>query len=645
MVARDTVVPILDVSYHEWSADASTWRDEYVLGDRYLRISNDVENTWVEIDLYDRYWVLGTDSAIYVNTDYANRILIDTTTAPSNFKVFTTGDVGADYYFLGTDSLTHTNMYNGGAVDGYTLVASGDTAIWQPAASGVGETNLTYSAYPDSGRVNSDTGTDAVIQAGSTVNASLMLPTDKTKLDGLDEVSITGGGINVVSGTYPNFTVTGTEVDGSAANEVNTAANYDPGTGIFSITDDYGIVSDTIEIDAGDVTNLSQFILNSVEAADTINFKFITINDTSIANYVINVIEGGSSTDIVLVQNLTDASYDVNFNSIQINDTSIVNYIIEHTDASSFTINDNNNYFTSTTIEGALTELYNISISDADSTNEGSLTVTSGGTNIALINSNTAGSTPVAIQAAGDNTLSIVGNAITLTGGSGTHDSIYVENQSEWVSDGDTILSTNLKAMVVNQNEDDSIGYWIHTSEIVNDTLFLIQYAYDKNIFKFNDLDDLTDYTTTTYSADILGTSCYSEITDKIYAGGLINDTVVIVEINPHSLDINYHKTNIKNNASSSPPIVTDGSYIYGATYGATTSTFFKIDISTWNTVATNTWIESGNSHAAEINISRNQFYVSSISGWGRFAIVSTTDLSYTHLDNLYLLEVKSEEV
>ena len=32
-------------------------------------------------------------------------------------------------------------------------------------------------------------------------------------------VSITGGGINVVTGTYPNFTVTGTEVDGSVTNE------------------------------------------------------------------------------------------------------------------------------------------------------------------------------------------------------------------------------------------------------------------------------------------------------------------------------------------------------------------------------------------------------------------------------------------
>lgn len=35
-------------------------------------------------------------------------------------------------------------------------------------------------------------------------------------------VSISGGGINTVSGTYPNFTVTGTEVDGSTTNEIQT---------------------------------------------------------------------------------------------------------------------------------------------------------------------------------------------------------------------------------------------------------------------------------------------------------------------------------------------------------------------------------------------------------------------------------------
>ena len=35
-------------------------------------------------------------------------------------------------------------------------------------------------------------------------------------------VSITGAGINAVTGTYPNFTVTGTEVDGSTTNEIQT---------------------------------------------------------------------------------------------------------------------------------------------------------------------------------------------------------------------------------------------------------------------------------------------------------------------------------------------------------------------------------------------------------------------------------------
>lgn len=142
MVAADTLIPITEVSFHQWSSDGITFHRHYVLGDRYLRISNDVQNTWVIVDLYDRYWVLGNDSAIYVNTDYANRILVDTTAAPSNFTIFTTGDMGADYYFLGEDSLTLTNIYNGGTTDGYILVASGDTAIFVPAPSGVGETNI-----------------------------------------------------------------------------------------------------------------------------------------------------------------------------------------------------------------------------------------------------------------------------------------------------------------------------------------------------------------------------------------------------------------------------------------------------------------------------------------------------------------------
>lgn len=51
---------------------------------------------------------------------------------------------------------------------------------------GAGATNLSYTASPTDGTVTSDTGTDATIPAGSTTNASLMLPADKTKLDGIE---------------------------------------------------------------------------------------------------------------------------------------------------------------------------------------------------------------------------------------------------------------------------------------------------------------------------------------------------------------------------------------------------------------------------------------------------------------------------
>lgn len=48
-------------------------------------------------------------------------------------------------------------------------------------------TDLTYEAYPDSGRILSSTGDDIKIPAGSTVNASLMLPADKEYLDVVDD--------------------------------------------------------------------------------------------------------------------------------------------------------------------------------------------------------------------------------------------------------------------------------------------------------------------------------------------------------------------------------------------------------------------------------------------------------------------------
>lgn len=74
------------------------------------------------------------------------------------------------------------------------------------ASGGGGATNLSYTASATNGVVVSDTGTDATIPAGSATNASLMIPADKSKLDGV------GAGAQLVSvqaGT--NITVDNTD--------------------------------------------------------------------------------------------------------------------------------------------------------------------------------------------------------------------------------------------------------------------------------------------------------------------------------------------------------------------------------------------------------------------------------------------------
>jgi hypothetical protein len=67
-------------------------------------------------------------------------------------------------------------------INGQSILGSGNLSI--SGGSG-GATNLGYTASATNGIVTSDTGTSATIPAGSTTNASLMLPADKSKLDGI----------------------------------------------------------------------------------------------------------------------------------------------------------------------------------------------------------------------------------------------------------------------------------------------------------------------------------------------------------------------------------------------------------------------------------------------------------------------------
>jgi len=49
---QGVLIPVLDITYHEFSTTTPyVWKKEYVEGDRYMRFSNDVKETWYIMDL------------------------------------------------------------------------------------------------------------------------------------------------------------------------------------------------------------------------------------------------------------------------------------------------------------------------------------------------------------------------------------------------------------------------------------------------------------------------------------------------------------------------------------------------------------------------------------------------------------------
>ena len=106
---------------------------------------------------------------------------------------------------------------------------------------GGGATNLSYSAYTDKGIVNSDTGTDAEIPAGSTVNASLMLPEDKEFLDTVED-SITAHRIKINSLKLVNIDSTGFRITKNQITDLTVGSSkWDDDTYGITYTGNVGI--------------------------------------------------------------------------------------------------------------------------------------------------------------------------------------------------------------------------------------------------------------------------------------------------------------------------------------------------------------------------------------------------------------------
>lgn len=88
-------------------------------------------------------------------------------------------------------------------------------------------------------------------------------------------VSIIGGGINTVSGTYPNFTVTGTEVDGSITNEIELPTQ-NGNNGKYLTTNGSSVSWNTVNATINDTYNTNDTLTQNRRA---------TVNDYKIDFY------------------------------------------------------------------------------------------------------------------------------------------------------------------------------------------------------------------------------------------------------------------------------------------------------------------------------------------------------------------------
>lgn len=197
-IYRDTIISVLDLSYNEWSSNGSTWRKNYVLGDRYMRISNDAKHTWVTIDLYDRYWV-NSGSTIYNNQAYGTKVLIDTTGVIGNYDLFVRGNTSSKQYFLRGDTLSLKNVYAGSGVNGYVLTKNGSTATWTPQAGSSGNTARNvgvdgYGVFEDS--LSTELQFRNIASADTSINVTLEDSTIYISWDGTGRVLTAGVGLS-----------------------------------------------------------------------------------------------------------------------------------------------------------------------------------------------------------------------------------------------------------------------------------------------------------------------------------------------------------------------------------------------------------------------------------------------------------------
>jgi len=165
----------------------------------------------------------------------------------------TSGSTGVTLEVAGT-GLALSEIGNTITLTGSALTAEVDGSITNEGYTGVTAGSGTTSILQGYNSAGTATGTGTTIAAGTGLSISESTSTNGGTITLTNSapdqtVSITGAGINVASGTYPTFTITGTEVDGSVTNEIQNLS-YTAATRVLAI-DGTGSTDATLPLATG----------------------------------------------------------------------------------------------------------------------------------------------------------------------------------------------------------------------------------------------------------------------------------------------------------------------------------------------------------------------------------------------------------
>lgn len=294
---------------------------------------------------------------------------ISETLTSGNILVGNASNIAQSRAMSGDATITNTGVVTVDKVDNVQVVATGATTgqvlkwngtSWVPDTDTGADTDLSIAGTTSPLFLESSTGTDITIIEGNGITVG-GAPDELTITNSAPDqvVSLTEGGIVDITGTYPNFTITAAEVDGSTTNELQTIANTSDGTthtatlsntgGSLQLAEGAGITLTTTG------TGLNGIVTIASTASGTTN---LTVGGTSSPL----TLESSSGADITVTAG-TGISLAGTSTNMTINNT------------------------------GIITEV------DGNISNEGHLSLSSGTATTTIINSNSSGSTPVTINA------------------------------------------------------------------------------------------------------------------------------------------------------------------------------------------------------------------------------------------------------